>query len=61
MLIVMMKQAHRWEVDGLDRRLKSVEQRLNQRDMDRFRNAMLLFWIVWVAVLAGMVVLAAQS
>lgn len=55
-----MEQVYKWEVDELRRRLGSVEKRLDRRDQERFRNTMLLLWVGWVAVIAGIVVLAAQ-
>jgi hypothetical protein len=57
----MTDQVYRWEVDEVARRLKSVEERLNRRDQERFRNAMLALWILWAAVVAGLVVLAALN
>ncbi len=56
-----MDNASQWEVDGLARRLDALEKRLDRRDRERLENGMLLFWIVWAAVIGGMVVLAAQS
>lgn len=56
-----MDEARIWEVKSLERRLESVEERLNRRDRERFDNTMLFFWIVWVAVIAGTFVYAALT
>lgn len=41
--------------------LESLEERLNRRDRERFDNTMFFFWIVWTAVIAGMLVYAALT
>jgi hypothetical protein len=57
----MTEQAYSWEVKGLERRLTAVEERLNRRDRERFRNALLLLWLLGGTAVAGLVVLAALS
>ncbi|HEY7456899.1 MAG TPA: hypothetical protein VH703_06450 [Solirubrobacterales bacterium] len=56
-----MDEARKWEVNSLERRVKSVEERLDRRDRERFRNAMLLCWALWVAAIAGIVALTALN
>jgi hypothetical protein len=46
-----MEHAYGWEVEGLSRRLDVLEERLARRDRERLENAMMLFWVVWVAAM----------
>jgi hypothetical protein len=60
--------AYGWEVEGLERRLRALEERLDRRDrarserqQKRLECVMLAFWILWAAAIGAIVTTAALS
>jgi hypothetical protein len=55
------EQVYKWEVDGLRRRLESLEERLDNQSQARFRAWTTFLWMFYAAGLTGMLVAAALS